>query len=70
MTIAPARRVFTACRIPADTCVVCELQLTSLPLEILFYFGGLYDIIFFVLTFLLFLYKGEDRRPSRSSGVV
>jgi transmembrane protein 216 len=32
--------------------------LTSLPLEILFYFGGLYDIIFFVLTFLLFLYKG------------
>ena len=38
--------------------IVCELQLTSLPLEILFYFGGLYDIIFFVLTFLLFLYKG------------
>ena len=34
--------------------------LTSLPLEILYYFGGWYDVFFWVLTLLVFIYKGTQ----------
>ncbi|KAK9830295.1 hypothetical protein WJX72_010842 [[Myrmecia] bisecta] len=32
--------------------------LTSLPLEILFYFGGWYDVLFWLLELAVFIYKG------------
>jgi len=34
--------------------------LTSLPLEILYYFGGLFSVIFFILVFFVFVYKGLE----------
>mmetsp|Transcript_22428 Transcript_22428/g.37505 ORF Transcript_22428/g.37505 Transcript_22428/m.37505 type:complete len:149 (-) Transcript_22428:146-592(-) len=34
--------------------------LTSLPLEILYYFGGLYGLLYFVLVFFIFIYKGVE----------
>jgi hypothetical protein len=34
-------------------------QLTSLTLEILFYFGKLYDYFFWILSLLVFIYKGK-----------
>lgn len=36
-----------------------RLQLTSLTLEILFYFGKLYDYFFWILSLLVFIYKGK-----------
>ncbi|GAQ91181.1 hypothetical protein KFL_007390050 [Klebsormidium nitens] len=33
--------------------------LTSLTLEILFYFGKLYDYFYWILTLLIFIYKGS-----------
>ena len=35
-------------------------MLTSLPLEILYYFGGWYDVVFWVILFLVFIYKGFE----------
>lgn len=32
--------------------------LTSLPLQIFIYFGGWWDVLFWVLSILVFIYKG------------
>lgn len=34
--------------------------LTSLSLEVSLYFGGLYDVFFWVLQIAIFVYKGES----------
>ena len=32
---------------------------SSLPLQVMLYFGGLYDIFYFVVEFILLCYKGN-----------
>lgn len=46
--------------------------LTSLPLQIFIYFGGWWDVLFWVFSILVFVYKGEccgiSSRPTRLNG--
>jgi hypothetical protein len=35
--------------------------LTSLPLQIFIYFGGWWDVLFWVLSILVFIYKGAEQ---------
>ena len=41
--------------------------LTSLPLEILLYFGGWYDVIFWLIELLVFIYKGFELPYTKSA---
>jgi hypothetical protein len=35
--------------------------LTSLPLQVFIYFGGWWDVLFWVISILVFVYKGEGQ---------
>lgn len=34
-------------------------MLTSLPLQVFLYFGGWWDVLFWIISIIVFIYKGK-----------